>query len=718
MRIKIFLVSVLLIMSTFLFGQIIVTSDWEDGQLLAPGIKQETTTAYGQMVTDSVSREGKYACRFEARHGDPPYGGSVRSEQKTGDILRIGQEIWQGYSMMYDNTMTNTNKDEIVGQWHQKNELSQYGGPAIGIHNKGDFNFYVYARLGVGSKGVTLQMGNVPKGEWVDFVWNIRFATDDTGFIKCWINGEQRIDYKGACGYIGGNGINFKFGIYPGFKTDYTSQSPRIIYWDDLKIADSTATYNDVNPGSVDGRKSQIITFPPIPNKHLTDPVFDPGAMASSGLPITYTSSDTLVAKVVQEGLRVVGIGTTIITASQNGNDSYFKAIPVSQGLKVSDTTKQEQTITFVPIGDKLTIDPDFNPGAISSAELPVVYFSSDTLVATILNDMVHIKNSGKVMITATQPGNEYFNPAENVSQNVTINAPSGLPKPWVGLDIGSPQITGQAFQKAGFIEISAGGNDVWSGSDQCHFVYQKLGEECSDQTINPAQDAYIRNDFTASGTDTIIYTKNGGGSYYREGYLMFNLSFMSCSLVESAKLRLYCNQADGGNAELYQIDEDNWEETVIGWDNKPVQGTIIGSLTGKKGTLQWDVTEFVNQELAGNRRVSFLIRATDDGFINYYSKESANLKPELVLMGGSGSELNDGYLVVRVDSIANTNANAKAGLMIRENLDANSKMAYVAQRPNNEVAFDIRNSTGGIAMHTLSGFGGGTAESKWLKLN
>ena len=85
---------------------------------------------------------------------------------------------------------------------------------------------------------------------------------------------------------------------------------------------------------------NQSIAFSPIPDKSIGDYDFDPGAVASSTLPITYTSSDPLVASV--EGttpgsmkIKVRAAGTTTITASQPGDAAYNAAGNAAQILTV-----------------------------------------------------------------------------------------------------------------------------------------------------------------------------------------------------------------------------------------------------------------------------------------------------------------------------------------------------------------------------------------------
>lgn len=87
-----------------------------------------------------------------------------------------------------------------------------------------------------------------------------------------------------------------------------------------------------------------------------------------------------------------------------------------------------QQTITFGPINGKIVGSPDFDPGATASSGLPVVYTSSDALVAAIVDGRVRIVGPGIVEITASQPGNEQYNAAPQVTQQLAVSThPTGV---------------------------------------------------------------------------------------------------------------------------------------------------------------------------------------------------------------------------------------------------------------------------------------------------
>jgi gliding motility-associated-like protein len=84
--------------------------------------------------------------------------------------------------------------------------------------------------------------------------------------------------------------------------------------------------------------KTQIIDFPALADKLSTDAVFTLTATATSGLTVSYTSSDPDVARIVNDNqVEMLKAGTVLITASQDGNTNYLAATPVIQQLIIID---------------------------------------------------------------------------------------------------------------------------------------------------------------------------------------------------------------------------------------------------------------------------------------------------------------------------------------------------------------------------------------------
>ncbi len=168
--------------------------------------------------------------------------------------------------------------------------------------------------------------------------------------------------------------------------------------------------------------RSQTISFPAIPTQLANAADYNPGATASSGLAVVYTSSNTAVATIVNNNIRIVGYGTSTITATQTGNATYLAAPSVTQSLNVTGVS---QTITFAAIPTKAANAADFNPGATASSGLAVVYTSSNAAVATIVNNNIRIVGYGTSIITATQTGNATYLAAPSVTQTLTVTGVS-----------------------------------------------------------------------------------------------------------------------------------------------------------------------------------------------------------------------------------------------------------------------------------------------------
>ncbi|OGV67019.1 MAG: hypothetical protein A3K19_29635 [Lentisphaerae bacterium RIFOXYB12_FULL_65_16] len=87
------------------------------------------------------------------------------------------------------------------------------------------------------------------------------------------------------------------------------------------------------------GRTPQSITFSEIAAKTYGAADFDLTATATSGLPVSFASSDAAVATVAGSTVHIVGAGTATITASQAGDENYAPAADVNRTLTVNRKT-------------------------------------------------------------------------------------------------------------------------------------------------------------------------------------------------------------------------------------------------------------------------------------------------------------------------------------------------------------------------------------------
>ena len=96
-------------------------------------------------------------------------------------------------------------------------------------------------------------------------------------------------------------------------------------------------TGQEAGPEVTVNQAVQSITFGTLPVMVYGDAPFTLTASASSGLPVSYVSADTTVATVTGNTVLILMAGSTLVTASQNGNSNYLAAANVGQTLTVDD---------------------------------------------------------------------------------------------------------------------------------------------------------------------------------------------------------------------------------------------------------------------------------------------------------------------------------------------------------------------------------------------
>ena len=166
-------------------------------------------------------------------------------------------------------------------------------------------------------------------------------------------------------------------------------------------------------------------------------------------------------------------------TLTQLATGYYYANITEADGSKIitspiwytrNDSIKTAQTITFNTLSSATYSDPDVDPAATSTnSTIPIVYTSSDTTVATIITNKVHIRKAGSVIITASQAGNSLFIPAASKSQTLVIVPKAvtafadakvkvyGTVDPVLTYTVSPPLVNGDMF--AGALTRSAGEN-------------------------------------------------------------------------------------------------------------------------------------------------------------------------------------------------------------------------------------------------------------------
>jgi hypothetical protein len=171
-------------------------------------------------------------------------------------------------------------------------------------------------------------------------------------------------------------------------------------------------------------KAAQTITFGALPNQNLSAGVYTLSASASSGLGVSFTSSDSTIASVSGNVATLVAGGTVQITANQGGNSIYAAATPVTQNLTIIDDTLQTQTITWTQNLSSLTFGlADINMTATANSNLPITYtITSGAGVIDINGTKLKVLGAGNAVVTASQNGNGQWAAASTVDKSIVVS--------------------------------------------------------------------------------------------------------------------------------------------------------------------------------------------------------------------------------------------------------------------------------------------------------
>lgn len=173
--------------------------------------------------------------------------------------------------------------------------------------------------------------------------------------------------------------------------------------------------------GAVGNQEAQSITFAALADKVTTDAPFDLQAIASSGLPVSFTLVSG-PASIIGNTLTLSGAtGTVTVRATQAGNASFLAAEPVERSFAV---TKAPQTLNFPNIPDKPIDAAPFDVTATASSGL-AVSLSVESGPATLSGNTLTLTGQvGNVTLKASQAGNETYQ-AVSATQTFSVGKKS-----------------------------------------------------------------------------------------------------------------------------------------------------------------------------------------------------------------------------------------------------------------------------------------------------
>lgn len=321
-------------------------------------------------------------------------------------------------------------------------------------------------------------------------------------------------------------------------------------------------------------------------------------------------------------------------------------------------------------------------------------------------------------------------------SMDVLVNrSDSPLPAPWSGGDIGAVGTAGQSSYANGRFVLNGSGADIWGTADEFHFVKRALNGDCEIRARVPVQTAtngfakaglMIRDGSGEGAAHALISATPGNGFNFQyrlsAGGACVNVAGPALNAAPNNWVRL--TRTGSLISAFVSADGNAW--TAAGTATIPM-ATPLGGLAmtshvdATLGAAVFDNVSVVSipapWQTADIGAVGAAGSATGAGSSFAISASGADI-------WGAADEFRylwqtltgDGEIRARVSSQTNTASWAKAGVMIRNGIAANSAHAMMVISPSNGFAFQYRATNGGASTH-VAGPALNAVPNNWVRL-
>ena len=315
-----------------------------------------------------------------------------------------------------------------------------------------------------------------------------------------------------------------------------------------------------------------------------------------------------------------------------------------------------------------------------------------------------------------------------STTTTATFTGLNALPTNWSDNDIGSPPLPGSAAFNSvnNTFTIMGGGTGVGGSSDQLNFAnYSDTGNS----TVSALVDS-LTNTNASAAAGVMIRSDTTAGSLFAavdltaQNTVVFNGrsasgTFASAPVAISGPVWLSVTNSSGNFTGYYSLNGVNW--TQIGTSESiamPSAITLGGIWASSSNPGALNTATFSDVSLTEGGWTDTDIGSPAIGGSAVYDAPS-----DTTAISGNGADIygtsdqfnfdsttmiGNGEVIAYVDSISNTNAWAKAGVMIRNDTTASSAFAAVVVSPTSGIAFEWRSTAGASVSQEISSPSGG----------
>jgi regulation of enolase protein 1 (concanavalin A-like superfamily) len=320
------------------------------------------------------------------------------------------------------------------------------------------------------------------------------------------------------------------------------------------------------------------------------------------------------------------------------------------------------------------------------------------------------------------------------------VRAQSTLPAPWLTAAIGGPSPTGTASSSSGKFTVSSGGVDIWNSSDQFRFVYQPVTGDVdivaridSLAAADPWSKAgvMIRSDLSANSAHAYAIVSGAHGVAFQRRLQPGGISSTTAGALVSAPQWVRLKRVGSVITGYSSGDGGTWQTvgsaTIAIGQTAYVGFAVTSHNPGTAATAVFSQASVTAAAVAAPTALPSGQSTRDIGAPAIAG--SVTYAQGVYTVVGAGNDIWDSSdqfryvyqqvtgdldVAVHIASVQQVSPWTKAGIMVRESLNANSRHAMALISAGQGYSFQWRLDNGGLASYVSGGKG---SAPTWLRL-
>lgn len=217
------------------------------------GFYPEFATNHAFSIDETIKRKGRSSGRFEIRKTDPLIWGGTRAEISQPQNMAL-EEGWYGFSQYFPASYTSDTTGEVIAQWHDVSDDGEAisRSPSNAIITSDDRLKWMLRwdadrimTSGQSDGLLYFDLGEIPKGQWIDWVVHIKYSYSNSGILEVWKDGVKVIERINEPNSYNDQSYPYlKLGIY---RWEWGQPVSRVLYYDEIRVGNGNCSYNDVS---------------------------------------------------------------------------------------------------------------------------------------------------------------------------------------------------------------------------------------------------------------------------------------------------------------------------------------------------------------------------------------------------------------------------------------------------------------------------------------